>query len=587
MKRLGRGFRTSSRETCHLQAVNFHPGLALSMPANVRQNVLAGIVVGVIAFPLSIALAVAVGVPPIAGLYTAVIAGSVAALFGGSRFNITGPTAALVPVLSHAVIAHGARALPVLGFMAGVFLIVLSIFRAGRLVRYIPGTVVVGFTAGISLSIAFGQLNNFLNVRGTNGSLEQFHQRAWDTARHLSSVGFAAPAVGLTALAILIAWPRVPRLRAIPGPLIAVTFTTALAWVLHLNVPTVQSKYGAIPQRLPTPGNEFFDVHLALELLPLAVSVAVLSGVESLLSAVVADGMSNSAKRHDSDRELFGQGLGNLASSVFGGVPSTAAIARTAAGIRTGATGRLTGVTHAVTVLLAILVLGPVAGHVPMTALAAILFIVAWNIAEVPEVSRLLRRSARGDAFVLIATIAITLFFDLTYAIGFGVLASMVLLVRQLIRVPAAQQLLPDESGHIRQVTPELSALIQSRPDIAFFNAEGVLSFYSAATFEYELLGHNRNPLILRMKDVHHIDASGLITLEGVIEHRQHGGGRIILTAVQPEIRESLDRFGILEKLGPENVFEHTRCAIESIDRPGGYLPHPSEIAQGTLAAGA
>jgi SulP family sulfate permease len=548
------------------------------MPARVRQNLLAGIVVGVIAFPLSIALAVAVGVPPIAGLYTSVVAGTVAALFGGSRYNITGPTAALVPVLAHAVVVHGTRALPVLGFMAGIMLLVMSALRAGRLVRYIPGTVVVGFTAGIALSIAFGQVNNLLAVSGTDSRLEHFHERLLDSVQHLGTVGWSTPAIGATAILTLLLWPRLPRVRIVPAPLVAVIVTTALTWTFGLHVPTVQSSFGPIPQSLPRPGDGFFDVQLMWDLLPLAVSVAILAGVESLLSAVVADGMSGDAERHNADRELGGQGLGNIASSIFGGVPSTAAIARTAAGIRNGASSRLTGVAHAATVLVGVLLLGDVAGHVPMTALAAILMMVAWNIAEAPEVVRLLRKSARSDAFVLASTIVITLFFDLTYAIGFGVLASMVLLLRQLIRVPAAQQLLPDETGRIRQVTPELSVLMQSRPDIAFFNAEGVLSFYSAAAFEYELLGHARNPLVLRMKDVHHVDASGLITLEGVIEHRQKSGGRIILTALQPDLREVLERFGLLAKLGSENVFEHTRCAIESIDQPGGHAPHPLEV---------
>ena len=193
-----------------------------------------------------------VGVPPIAGLYTAVIAGGIAAAFGGSRFNITGPTAALVPVLSHAVVIHGPKALPLLGLMAGVMLLVMSALRAGRLVRYIPGTVVVGFTAGIALSIAFGQLNNLLNITGTDASLEHFHARVWDSARHLETVGFTTPAIGALALAILVVWPRLPRARAIPGPLIVVVVTTALTWYFGLDVPTVESKYGAIPQELPS-----------------------------------------------------------------------------------------------------------------------------------------------------------------------------------------------------------------------------------------------------------------------------------------------------------------------------------------------
>jgi len=561
-----------------LHAVTSRLAFTPTIPANVRQNVLAGIVVAVIAFPLSIALAVAVGVAPVAGLYTAVLAGGTAALFGGSRFNITGPTAALVPVLSHAVIVHGVRALPVLGLMAGIMLLVMSALRAGRLVRYIPGTVVVGFSAGIAVSIAVGQINNFLNVASTDPTIEHLHARMWETVKHLDTVGWQTPAVGALTIAILVAWPRIPRLRVVPGPLVAVILTTALAWALALDIPTVESAYGVIPRELPSPSSAFLDAELMVELLPLALSVAILAGVESLLSAVVADGMSGHPERHEPNIELRGQGLGNIASSLFGGVPSTAAIARTAAGIRNGASSRLTGVTHAVVVLAGILVLGDVAGHVPMTALAAILLVIAWNIAEVPEVVRLVRKSAAGDAFIVLATIGITVFFDLTYAIGFGILASMVLLLRQLIRVPSAQLLLPDETGHIRQVTPELSRLMQSRPDIAFFNAEGAISFYSSAAFEYELLGHARNPLILRMKDVHHIDATGLITLEGVIEHRQHSGGRIILTAIQPEIRGALERFGILTKLGAENVFEHTKCAIESIDLPGGHEPHPANV---------
>jgi len=547
--------------------------------ADIRRDVIAGVVVGVIAFPLSIALAVAVGVPPILGLYTAVIAGALAAIFGGSRYNITGPTAALVPVLSHAVFAHGVKALPILGLLSGAMLVGMSLFRAGRLVRYIPGTVVIGFTAGIALSIAFGQLNNFLEVTGTDASEERFHNRILDSFRHLDSVGWQAPVLGLAALVVLFAWPRLPRLRAIPGPLVVVVFGTLIASWGGLDVATVKSQYGAIPRELPTFSTSFFDLSLAIELLPLAFAVAVLSGIESLLSAVVADGMAPAGPRHDSDRELRGQGIANVASALFGGIPATAAIARTAAGIRSGGRTRAVGVTHAAVVLAATMLFAGLAGSIPMTVLAAILLVVAWNIAEVPEVVRLVKRAPRADAAVVVATALITLFFDLTYAIGFGILASMVLLLRQFVRIPAAQELLPDASGRIRQVTPELSELMAARPDIAFFNAEGVVSFSSAAMFEYELTGPAKNPLILRMKDVHHIDATGLLTLEGIIEHRQHSGGRIILTAIQPDLWPVLQRFGILDKLGPENVFEHTRSAIESIDTPEGRTAHPGHGA--------
>ncbi len=542
---------------------------------NLRHDAVAGLVVGIIALPLSIALAVAVGVPPVAGLYTAIFAGGAAAIFGGSNFNITGPTAALVPILSRVVQLHGASALPMVGLLAGLMLIAMSILKFGRLMRFMPGPVIVGFTVGIALSIAFGQLNNFLAVTGTNPSLEHFHQKLWDTVRHLRTLGIATPAIGAASLANLIGWARMPKLHRIPGPLVAVVVVTSCTWALGIDTPTLAGRYGSMPREFPTPSLAFFDAGLIFDLLPIAFAVAVLGSVESLLSAVVADGMAPSAKRHDPDRELFGQGVANLISPIMGGIPATAAIARTAAGVSNGATSRLTGVFHALTVLAATLVLGGLAGHVPLTVLAAILLVVAWNIAEVPELVRLITRAPREDLIVLISTILITLFFDLTYAIAFGVIASSVLLLRRLVQLPAAEELLPDESGRIQQVSVGLSDLIQTRPDIAFFTAQGMLSFHSVAAFEYELMGNDRNPLVLRMKDVHHIDTSGLLTLEGVIEHRQRRGGRIVLTAIQPELLLVLERFGVIDKLGRENVFEHTRCAIASIDAPDGRAAHP------------
>ncbi len=552
--------------------------VALPTLAEIRTNAIAGLVAGIIALPLSIALAVAVGVPPIAGLYTTVFAGAAASIFGGSRFNITGPTAALVPLLSHVVLIHGPGALPMVGMMAGALLLVMSRLRFGALVRYMPGTVIIGFTAGIALSIIFGQVNTFLAVTGTNPELEHFHAKTWDTLQHLGSVGWTTPLVGLASLAVLIASPRIPLVSRVPAALVAVAAVTAATWAFGIDTPTLASKYGELPRELPKPSLGFWDMGMFVDLLQPAIAIAILGAVESLLSAVVADGMASQRVRHDPNAELRGQGIANVVGPVFGAIPATAAIARTAASIRAGASSRMAGVFHSLTVLLLTLVLGPLAGHIPMTTLAAVLFVTAWRIAEVPEVTRLIRRAPREDLVVLLSTIFITLFFDLTYAIGFGVLASTVLLVRRLVRVPAAAAMLPDASGRIAQVSPELGDLIKSRPDIDFFTVQGLLSFHSASAFEYQLQGDVQRPLILRMKDVHHIDTSGLLTLEGIIEHRRNHGGRIILTAIQPEIRPLLERFGILELLGPGNVFEHTKCAIASIDHPG-YHPERDEAA--------
>ncbi len=551
---------------------------------SIRSNIAAGVVVGVVALPLSLALAVAVGVPPATGLYTAAFAGFAAAVFGGSAFNITGPTAALVPILAHVVLTRGAAALPMLALMSGGLLLLMSAFRFGRLMRFMPGLVVTGFTAGIALSLAFGQLNAFLGVSGTNPKVEHFHERVWDTFTHLSSVAPTTPLTGLAILALLIVWPRLPAVRRVPGPLVAIVAATAVATAFGLDTPTLAQRYGAIPSGIPVPSLDFLDVGIALSLLPSAASVAMLGAVESLLSAVVADGMASAEKRHDSNRELFGQGIANLVSPIMGGMPATAAIARTATGIRNGGTSRLTGVVHAVTVLTATVVLGAWAGRIPLTALAAVLLIVAWNIAEVPAVNRLLRRAPREDLIVLVMTVVITVFFDLTYAIGFGVATSGFLLIRKLLRLPAVQALVPDEAGRIQQVSAELSDLIQARPDVTVFTLGGFLSFHSAAAFEYELWGAEDETLILRMKDAHSIDTTGLLTLEGVIEHRLSHGRRTMLSAIQPEMLPVLRRFGILDLVGHENVFAATRDAINSVKpraddgRDGAGLAGPQQV---------
>jgi len=518
-----------------------------------------------VALPLAIALAVAVGAPPVTGLYTAAFAGCAAALFGGSRYNITGPTAALVPILSHVVLRHGPESLPTLSVMAGVILLVLSALRTGRLMRFMPGLVVTGFTLGVALSIAFGQVNNLLAVKRTDSSIEHFHERVIDTGAHLGTVSPITPALGLLSLGILLLWPRIPRVRRVPAPLAAVTFLTVLVWVTGLDTPTIAAQYGEFPRGIPMPSLAVLDLGLVMPLLPAALAVAVLGSVESLLSAVVADGLASADARHDPDRELLGQGLANLVSSLVGGMPATAAIARTATGIRNGSTSSLTGVVHAGVVLGATVVLGPIAGEIPLVVLAAVLIVVAWNIAEVPAVLSLLRRAPREDLLVLVSTAVITLVFDLTYAIGFGVAISVVLLLRRLVRLPAAQALLPDASGRIPHVSDGLGDLIRSRPDVTVFTVEGLVSFHSAAALEYELGGGRDQTLILRMKGVHHIDTSGLLTLEGILEHRRRRGKRTMLTAIDPSLAVTLDRFGILDLVGRENVFSATRDAIACV----------------------
>lgn len=543
---------------------------SLTFPS-LKKDLLAGVVVGVIALPLSLALALAVGAAPITGLYTAAFAGATASIFGGSRFNITGPTAALVPLLSHVSLRYGPEALPLVGLMAGLLLVVMSALKLGRLVRFMPGPVIVGFTAGIGFSIAFGQVNNLLGLTGTDGGLEHFHEKVIDTVEHLKSVSAETATIGFVALVLLFFWQRTPRLAVVPGPLVAILLFTSIAWAGGLDTPTIAGRYGNLPSEPPLPSLAFVDLRLVGDLLPSALAIAVLAAIESLLSAVVADGMARTTAKHDADRELLGQGLANLVGPIMGGIPATAAIARTAAGVRAGGNSRLTGVFHSATVLVAAIALAPLAGHIPLAVLAAVLVVVAWNIAEIPELAKLVRRAPRQDVVVLLATIVLTLFFDLTYAIAFGVLASMVLLISELVKLPAAKELLPDESGRVQEVSEELSRLMQERPDISFFTAQGLLSFHSVAAFEYELNADLSKPLILRMKDVSHIDTTGLLTLEGIIEHRRRHGSTVMLSALQPAMEERLARFGIVAKVGRDNVFRETRQAIAAIPIRGTH----------------
>jgi SulP family sulfate permease len=531
--------------------------------------VVSGIVVGIIALPLAIALSVAVGASPVSGLYTAAFAGAVAAIFGGSRFNVTGPTAALVPLLVSVVVRFGPGALPMVGLMAGIILVAMSAFKLGRLMKYMPGLVVIGFTAGIGLSIAFGQLNSLLGVAGTDPTLEHFHERLWDMLRHLGTIGPATPIIGAASIAVLIAWPRLAarsrRLKYIPAALVAVVAMTLIVWLFDLNTLTVSGKYGALPHSLPRPSFAFFDLSLVGPLLPSAIAVAILAGVESLLSAVMADNLARSDERHKPDRELFGQGLGNLVAPLFGGVPSTAAIARTGAGIQNGATSRLSAIVHAVFVFGAAIAFAGLVGLIPLAVLAAVLVMVAWRITEVPELVRMAKSAPKQDHAVLFATMIITVTVDLTYAILAGVVLSMVLLLRQLTSEEPAQALAPDATGQIRQVSNGLSELMKSRPDILFFNAQGLISFHSAYKFERRLLECDARPLIIRMKDVHYMDTTGMMTLESIIEKRHAIGGRVMLTAIQPHVRPRVERFGLLRMAGPENVFERTIDAIASV----------------------
>jgi len=537
--------------------------------AEIRTNIISGIAVGIVALPLAIALAIAVGAPPIAGLYTSAFAGGFASLFGSSRYTITGPTAALVPLLTVVVFKFGVEALPLVGVMSGILLFVMSAFKLGRLMKFMPRLVVIGFTAGIGLSIAFGQFASFFNVTGTDPAHEHFHEGMWDLILHLDTVGWTTPLIGLLAIVLMLLWPfvqgRASKLKSIPPTFIALIAVSALVFHFDIKTPTVSTHYGDLHGSFPQPRFDWFNLDLIIQLIPSSIAISILMGVETLLTAVISDNLAGTSRRYKPTQELFGQGVANVIGPIFGGIPATAAIARTGAGIQNGATSRLSGVTHAIFVLSVTIALGRLVGHIPMTVLAAILIVVAWRITNITELIKMAKTVPRQDHLVLFSTVIITVMVDLTYAIAAGVFLSLILLLRQLISIESASELKPDETGHIRQVSAELSSLIRQRKDILFFNAQGLISFHSAFEFERKLLEHDTRPLILRMKDVKYIDTTGMMTLVSIIKSRCKLGAPIMLSAIQPLVHTSLKKFGVLELVGEENVFDGTALAISSV----------------------
>jgi len=352
--------------------------------------------------------------------------------------------------------------------------------------------------------------------------------------------------------------------------------------LVDIDTPTVATRYGNLPESFPKPSFDWFDVDLLITLIPSAIAVSILMGVETLLTAVMADNLAGISRRHKPTKELFGQGVANVIGPLFGGIPATAAIARTGAGIQNGATSQLSGITHAIFVLVATIVLGSLVGHIPMTVLAAILIVVAWRITSVPELIKMAKTAPRQDHIVLFSTLIITV--DLTYAIAASVFISLILLLRQLTSLESASKLEPDNNGQIRQVSAELGKLMQQRKDIIIFNAQGLISFHPAFEFERRLLEHDTRPLILRMKDVKYIDTTGLMTLNSIIKARHDLGARVMLSAIQPGVQNSLKKFGVLDFVGSKNVFAGTALAIASVTTEEAVPENTESVADSTPA---
>lgn len=515
------------------------------------RNVMSGLVVGLVALPLAMAFAIASGAKPEQGIYTAIVAGIFVSICGGSRVQIAGPTGAFIIILAGITQRYGIDGLQIATLMAGVLLIIFGLLRLGAVIKFIPDPVIVGFTSGIAVIIWVGQWKDFFGLAAPAG--EHFHEKLWALLQTLPQLQWSTTGVALLSLLVLIVSPRL--LPKVPAPIVVLVLATVSVKVGHLPVATIGSAFGGIPSTLPA--LHFPDVSLSkiLELVRPAFAIALLGSIESLLSAVVADGMIGT--RHDSNQELIGQGLANIVAPLFGGFAATGAIARTATNIRNGGTSPIAGIVHAATLVLIILLLAPLAEHVPLCALAAILFMVAWNMSEAHHFLRMVRRAPRNDVFVLLATFALTVFVDLVVAVNIGVILASLLFMQRMASAVAVQA--HSESDIHAELSAEgLPALPK---DVLVYSIEGPFFFGAVETFERVLSQTHTDPraLILRMGGVPFMDITGVQALEEAVQQWQKRNVQVVLCELTARVENKLRKAELLTLLGAGNV--HARFA--------------------------
>ncbi|MCC7146698.1 MAG: C4-dicarboxylic acid transporter DauA [Phycisphaeraceae bacterium] len=532
--------------------------------ASLRRDVVAGVVVGVVALPLSMALAIASGAPPQHGLFTAIVGGFIIALLGGSFTSVSGPTAAFVVLLAPITAKFGLAGLMIASLMAGAILVLMGVARLGKLLRFIPHPVTTGFTAGIAVSIAALQLKDFMGLQ-LDHRPEHFPELVFAMARALPTLHWTDFGIGLFTLALLIVWPKFTK--RVPAALVALTLGAVLAWGLGLffpsfHVDTIASRFSylmdgqtfpGIPRSFPrlvlpwnvvdaaTNHNSFsFSIEQIRDLAIPALAIAMLGAIESLLCAVVADGMAGT--KHDPDAELIGQGIGNLVTPFFGGIAATAAIARTATNIRAGGRTPVAALVHALFVLAAMLSLAPLLGQMPMASLAALLLIVAWNMSDLRHFTHIVRVAPRSDVVVLLACFSMMVLFDMVVAVGVGVTLAALLFMRRMAELTSAK-LTDGDHPHLLAPLP---------PDVLLYEIAGPLFFGAAekAGNALSLATGRPSAVIFWLGAVPTMDITGLVALESAIRKFQAMGAMVVLTDIQPEPAALLSRAEIKDDPG-------------------------------------
>ena len=524
------------------------------------KDIIAGLIVAIIALPLSIALAIASGVNPEQGLYTAIIAGFFISFLGGSRVQIGGPTAAFVVIIYGIIAEHGIPGLIIATLLAGVMLILMGLFHFGDLIKFIPKTITIGFTLGIAIGIVVGQIKDFLGLN-MGAVPAEFLTKLVAYSHNLGSISYITLAIGILALLIQIFWSKVSR--KIPGSLVAIIVTTLLVAIFKLPVKTIGDLY-TIKAGLPSFSMPVLSFSLVREMILPAFTIAMLAAIESLLSAVVSDGMIGS--KHKSNAELVGQGVGNILSALFGGIPATGAIARTAANVKNGGRTPVAGMVHALTLLLILLFLMPYASYIPMSCLAAILIIVGYNMSGWRTFVRIIKTAPKSDIAVLIITFLLTLFFDLVIAIEFGMVLAAFLFLKRMSDIAEVRQWTYIGSSEDEKLSEDVDLKYVPKNTIVY-EVFGALFFGAANVFTSFKHEEGKNVLILRMRNVPVMDISGIEALEEILETCKKRNLTLILSHVNEQPYHAMEKAGFVEKIGAENICENIDASLERAEK--------------------
>lgn len=541
-------------------------------------DIIAGIIVGIVALPLAIAFAIASGVPPEKGLIAAVIGGFIISFFGGSRVQIGGPTGAFIIIVYGIVQQFGVNGLIVATLMAGAILVIMGFAQLGSLIKFIPYPVVVGFTSGIAIVIFATQIKDFFGLTIENVPAD-FIEKWISYYINFGSINYEAFFIAVLALLIITFWHKVSR--KIPGSIVAIIVTTFIVHYFNLNIETIESRFGEIPSSIPTPAIPFFDFALIKQLIIPATTIALLAAIESLLSAVVADGMIGS--RHKSNMELVAQGAANIITPLFGGIPVTGAIARTATNIKNGGRTPIAGIVHAATLLLIMILFGQWAKLIPMATLSAILIVVAFNMSEYKIFKQLLK-SPKSDVAVLLTTFLLTVIVDLTVAIEVGMILAVLLFMRRMASVSNIEVISREIKDEEEKDDPN-SILKRNVPDeVEVYEINGPFFFGAASKFKDTMSSVEKPPKIriVRMRNVPVIDATGLNLLKDFINQSKKDGTMLIFSGIHSQPIFAITQYGLLDEIGEENLLGNIDDALDrarevlglpKIGRPENFVP--------------